>query len=481
MHKRLFRLCGLIVAFVWLTAACASNNGTSSTAGGQLPDCPISALDSVTDPVEVVVWHTQQAKPLDTLEALVDRYNQSQSKVHVRLESQGSSYEELQRKFEAAVPTRQLPAIMVFDDTATQTMADSGVVLPAQACVDADNYDMSGFLQVARNYYTIDNVLWPASANLGNVLLYYNRDHFRQAGLDPDKPPTTLAEVRQDAEAIKAAGVVDKPVVHEFASWKTEFWLTGAGSAMVNNDNGRGTGDTTAGALTDNPQALELFSWFKDMQSDGLLNAIPHTPGQIDQYLAVANRQASMLIESSSSATSVEAFLGGNLDTSKLGATQSAQDVSGLDIGASVFPGLSAGGKTQMGGAAWYMTNTTPPAVQAGAWDFMKFMNSPESQAQMLTGGSYLPYLVAANDLPSVQQFYSGGLSGRWLKIANDEVQAIDPDFPGPLIGPYYDFRREVEQAQDQLMLGGATPEAALQQAQDGVTKSLDRYHQEGF
>ena len=39
--------------------------------------------------------------------------------------------------------------------------------------------------------------------------------------------------------------------------------------------------------------------------------------------------------------------------------------------------------------------------------------------------------LVAANELPAVEPFYSGGLSGRWLKIANDEVQAIDPTFPG--------------------------------------------------
>ena len=176
---------------------------------------------------------------------------------------------------------------MVFDDTVTQTMADSGVVLPAQSCINADNYDMSGFLQVAANYYTINDALWPASANLGEHLLYYNRDHFRQAGLDPDKPPTTLAEIRQDAEKIKAAGVVDKPVVHEFASWKTEFWLTGARIRVVNNDNGRGTGDTTDRRLDRTTRTrLELYNWFKDMQSDGLLSAIPHTPGQIDQYLA---------------------------------------------------------------------------------------------------------------------------------------------------------------------------------------------------
>jgi sn-glycerol 3-phosphate transport system substrate-binding protein len=478
------RLRAIILSAVLLVAAaaCGSDGGGGGTlADGELPECPISALDTVTDPVEVVVWHTQQAKPLDTLEALVDRYNSSQDKVRVRLESQGASYEELQRKFEAAVPSRQLPALLVFDDTATQTMADSGVVLPAQSCVEADAYDMSGFLQVAQNYYTIDDVLWPASANLGNALLYYNKGHFRQAGLDPENPPKTLAEVRTAAEQIKAAGVVDTPLVHEFASWKTEFWLTGAQAPMVDNDNGRGTGDTVAGAFTDNPEALELFTWFKQMQTDGLLNAIPHAPGLIDQYLAMANRQASMLVESSSAATSVEAFLGGNLDTGELGATQTAQDVSGLDLGASVFPGLKEGGSTQMGGAAWYLTNTGSAAVQAGAWDFMKFMNTAEAQGEMLVGGSYLPYLLAANDLPAVQQFYAGGLSGRWLKIANDEVQAIDPDFPGPLIGPYYDFRREVEKAQDDLMVGGATPDAALQRAQDEVTAALDAYNQEGF
>jgi len=475
------RVLALWFAFVLLFAACGGGGGGGTTAGGELPDCPVTALDTATEPVEVVVWHTQQAKPLETLEALVDRYNGSQSRVRVRLESQGASYEELQRKFEAAVPSRQLPGVVVFDDTATQTMADSGVILPAQTCIDADGYDTSGFLQVAKNYYTIDDVLWPGSANLGNALLYYNKGHFAQAGLDPDAPPRTLAEVRTAAEQIKAAGVVENPVVHEFASWKTEFWLTGAQAPMVDNDNGRGTGETVAGTFTDNADALDLFTWFKGMQSDGLLRAIPHTPGQIDQYLAVANRQASMLVESSSSATSVEAFLGGNLDTSELGASEAAQDVSGLDIGASVLPGLKEGGGTQMGGAAWYLTSTTPAEVQAGAWDFVKFMNSPEAQAEMLLGGSYLPYVLAANDLPAVQQFYAGGLSGRWLKIANDEVQAIDPSFPGPLIGPYYDFRRAVETAQDELMLGGATPDAALRQAQDGVTDALERYSQEDF
>lgn len=481
MRHRTF---ALVAALALLLAACGG--GGDDTAGdasgeGALPECPLDALEGATGPVEVVVWHNQVAKNLETMQALVDRYNGAQDKVRVRIESQGASYAELGDAFERAIPTGELPAVLMFDDTATQTMADSGAILPAQSCIDAAGYDMSGFLEVARNYYTIDDVLWPASANLGNALLFYNRDHFRAAGLDPEDPPTTLAEVRAAAEQIKAAGVVDKPVVHEFSSWKTEFWLTGAGAPMVDNDNGRGDGETTAGAFTDNPQATELFTWFEEMEAAGLLEPVLHTPTQFDHYRRMSQGESSMFVESSSAATAVEAFLGGNLDTSSLGQQIDTVEVSGLDIVASAFPGLDEGGTTQMGGAAWYITNTTEPEVQAAAWDFLTFMNTAEAQAQMLIGGSYLPYLVAANDLPAVQQFYDGGLSGRWLKIANDQVQAIDPAFPGPLIGPYDDFRRAVEQAQDQLMVGGASPEAALQQAQDEVTQILETYRAEGF
>lgn len=471
-----------------LTAACGGGSESGDGGGGggggaDLPECPVDALDGVTEPVEITIWHTQQAKPLTTLEELVAEYNESQDRVEVTLEAQGSSYQELQRKFESSIASEGLPQGLVFDDTATQTMVDSGVVMPAQSCIDAEDYDTSGLLPVAVDYYTIDGALWPASAGLGNALLFYNRSHFAAAGLDPDDPPTTLAEVREAAEAIKDAGVIDTPpVVHELAAWKTEFWLTGAGAPMVDNDNGRGDGETAAAAFEDNADATELFTWFHDMQADGLLQGIPRAEGSIDHFLAMASGSASMMVESSSAATSVEAFLGGELDTSDLGSGEIDEvDPNSLDIGAGVFPGLHEGDTTQMGGAAWYMTNTGSPEQIAATWDFMKFMNEPESQAAMLIGGSYLPYTTAANDLPEVVDFYAASSSGRWLEIANAQVEAIDPAFPGPLIGPYYDFREELEKAQDDLMVGGASVDEALAQAQETITAALERYNEETF
>ena len=462
--------------------AAQSSGGTGGSSSANLPACPLDALANATTPVDVVVWHTQTARPLEVLNQLVAEYNASQSKVRVHLESQGSSYQEIQRKFNESVPSRQLPAIVDVDDTFTKSMADSGVVLPAQSCFNADNNDQSGLVSTARSYYTINGVLWPASAGVGTVLLYYNRDHFRRAGLDPNTTPQTLDELRQYAAKLKAAGVSDKPLVHEFSSWKTEFWLTGAHASVVDNDNGRGDGSTTKSTFVGNQQALDLFTWFKQMSDDGLLNAIPASPGTIDQYLALATGKSSILIDTSSAATSMEAFLGGTLDTSSLGAGQSVGDLSpaGLDLGAGTFPGLTTPGKTQMGGDAWYIMNTTPPAVQAGAWDFMRFMNTPHAQALNLVGGSYLPWVKAADDDSTVVDYFAGkaGIAGTWLKVANDLVNTIDPSFPGPLIGPYDQFRQYLEKATDKLMFSGMSPADALAQAQHDIDAALATYNQ---
>ena len=92
------------------------------------------------------------------------------------------------------------PAIGVMEDTNTQFLADSGTIVPAAACAEADDYtEYDDFLPGVIDFYTVDGVLQPASFNVSTVLLYYNRDHFEAAGLDPDAPPQTLDEVAECA------------------------------------------------------------------------------------------------------------------------------------------------------------------------------------------------------------------------------------------------------------------------------------------
>jgi sn-glycerol 3-phosphate transport system substrate-binding protein len=477
----------VLVVLVLVAAACGSSGSGSNQSAGPtgttlaLPDCPIHALDDVTQPVEVTLWHFLSGKTGDTLKSLVDQYNASQSKVKVRVESQGTSNDELFKKYQAGIKTNDLPGIAVMDDTVTQQMIDSKTVLPAQSCINADNYDMSDLLQSGKDYYTVNGVLWPASLNLSGALLYYNKGQFRKAGLDPEQAPATLEQVREYAQKIKAAGVVDRPVVLKVNSPLLEMWLTGDHVPMVDNDNGRGSG-TTDQAAFDTSTTVDLFTWIDSMNADGLLQVIADTPGQVNHYLAMAQQNASMTIETSTAATSVEAFLGGTLNPDSVGATVAPVDPNALDLGAAPVPGISEAGKLEMGGGAWYITNTGPPEVQAAAWDFMKWWNSLDTQVSWNIDASYLPYRNSAAKDPRVVKDWTTTLSGRWLAIAYDElVNGVDPNFPGPLIGPYDQVRQAMRAATDNMVYKGGAPADVVKQASDATAAALDQYNRANF
>lgn len=465
-----------------LVAACSGGGddgggGSTATAPDGGAECPVDALDAATGPVELTVWHAYTAKTEETLNALADRYNAEQDRVVVQIQSQGT-YEELWQKYLTGIPSEDLPGIAIPDDTVTRQIIDSGTVLPAQACIDASGADVSPLLASVRAYYTVDGVQWPGTLNVSAPLLYVNRGHLRAAGLDPDVTPGTLDEVRTTAQAIKDAGVVEHPVVLNLSPAIMETLLTGASIPLVDNDNGRGDGETTE-ALLDGEGIVDLLTWVRSMIDDGLLEVVPLVDGQVAHYLAMANQSASMTIETSTAATSIEAFLGGELDAGDVaGAPSDAEiDAGALDIGAGPIPGIEEAGQMQLGGGAWYITSTSPAEVQAAAWDFISWFNEVPQQVTWSVEGSYLPFNTDAVDDPALQAAWSERISGRWLATAWEEISTgLDPDFPGPIIGPYDQVRDALREGADRVVSGGVDPAAAMAEADDVADAAIEEY-----
>ena len=257
-----------LTAVVLLGAAALIASACGPAGGGALTyatECPVDALDTADGTVDITLWHSYVGLTEQTLNDIADSYNAGQDRVHVDVQSQGVGYEELQRKYERAIPADDLPDIAILEDTYTQSLADLGTVLPAAQCAEADGYTdfQDDFLPITTDYYSVPgtvngeetDVLLPGSVNLATALLYYNRDHFEAAGLDPDDPPQTLDELADAARAIKDAGITDQPFVWNMQPWMVEFWLTGAGAPLVNNNNGRDIEGATAAAF-DNPTTL---------------------------------------------------------------------------------------------------------------------------------------------------------------------------------------------------------------------------------
>ena len=108
-----------------------------------------------------------------------------------------TSYSDTLTAFRAAYGKGDSPDFVLLEDKETQQMIDSDAVVPAQACIDADDYDTSDFLTRVTDYFTVEDALWPMPFNVSNPVLYYNKALFTAAGLDPEQPPTTLEEITE--------------------------------------------------------------------------------------------------------------------------------------------------------------------------------------------------------------------------------------------------------------------------------------------
>ena len=445
-----------------------------------LPPCPVSALASASSPVTIDIWYELSGKVDDTFKKLVAQYNASQSKVVVKIDKQGASYPELRSAYEQAIPAKALPDMAAMEDTTMRFMVDSNTVLPAQSCFDADHLSTDGFVKAAVNHYSVGGVLYPATASLSDLVTYYNKGHFLRAGIDPEAPPKTLAQVRDYAEKIKQAGIADTPVVLKMSSSMIENLLTGERQPVVNNDNGSGPDKTDHGTF-DTDQSRSVFAWMHDMVKDGLLLAVPDTDGQVDDYLAVGTQKSSMTLEGSSSATSIKAFL--KEDERVPGINPDRIDKKDLDIGVGPLFGVTTPGRGQIGGNAFYiMKNDAHPEKAAAAWDFMKWFNQIDQQVTWFLEGSYLPFLTAATSDPRVQAYYKDDVAGAWLQTADNELTTgVDPEFTGPLIGPYNRFRDAVRRALDSVTTGDADPAAAVTKANAETDAALKEYNDGNF
>jgi sn-glycerol 3-phosphate transport system substrate-binding protein len=131
------------LALALLAGACgggsdSGDGGGSGSGGGGSSDCHVDAFEKASGTTNVIVWSSYVGKTEQTLEKLADEYNKSQDKVKVQVQVVAASYAELLRKYQAAIPTKDLPGITIGEDVDTQFMADSDTVVPAQDCIDAD-------------------------------------------------------------------------------------------------------------------------------------------------------------------------------------------------------------------------------------------------------------------------------------------------------------------------------------------------------
>jgi sn-glycerol 3-phosphate transport system substrate-binding protein len=457
---------GKRIAVVVTTALVVATVGVAGSAGARVATqgggkCPLNALKNADKPVEITFWHGTDGANQDELVRLTDEFNSSQSDVRVELVHY--IYEDAINKYIAGLETGDLPDLVMIEDTGLQQMIDTQSVLPAQACVKADKYDLSDHLERVVNYYTVDGTLWPMPFNVSNPILYFNKIAFRAAGLDPADPPSTLDEIKTASQQLKDAGVAKQAgFALKMDPWYLEQLLAKEGKPYVNNGNGRK--ERATAVAFDGPAGQKIFKWFADMVDSGLaITNEAEGASVFDNLLAIGADNATMTIDTSAGLGTVKQLL------------ESGQ-FPNAELGIAPIPGPEGKGGVLVGGAALYISNQSPKAKQAAAWEYLKFLNEPESQAEWAAATGYVPIRESAAELPVLQQRWAEAPE---FKVAYDQLVTgkNNTATAGPVIGDYEGVRDSVVEALQAMFTQGKKPRAALKGAAEAANARIEEYN----
>ncbi|WP_438445813.1 ABC transporter substrate-binding protein [Gorillibacterium sp. sgz5001074] len=438
-------------------AACGEkeeNTAGAATASPSAAAGQVKESAAPKEPVKVVWWHSMSGELGKAVDKLVANFNAQSKNVQVEAVFQGT-YDESLNKMKASMDSKSGPAMIQVYEIGSRFMIDSKAVAPIQSFIDAEKFDTSYWESNILNYYTIDGKLYSMPFNTSNPILYYNKDLFKAAGLDPEKAPATFEDVAAAAEKLTKNGTSGASFA--IYGWFMEQLFANQGAEYVNNGNGRTSPATES--LVNAEAGVKALTWWKDMiDKKTAINLGRKTD---DTKKAFAAGQIAMMLDSTASLR---------------GIVSGAEGKFAVGTGYLPKPKDAAEGGVIVGGASNYILNNRPEAEQKGAWEFIKYLTTPEVQAEWHINTGYFPITTKAYDQQSVKD---NMVKYPQFKTAVDQLHSTkaSKSTQGAVMGVFPEARQVVENAIEEALNGKKAPKEALDGAAKEITSKIAAYN----
>lgn len=450
-------LLAMTAIMVLLTSACGkaeTTNSGSTTESKPATSTAAADVKKPTEPVKVIWWHSMSGELGKAVDKLVADFNSSQKNVQVEAVFQGT-YDESINKMKASMDTKSGPSLIQVYEIGSRFMIDSKAITPVQKFVDADKFDLSQLEENILNYYKVDGKLNSMPFNTSNPIMYYNKDMFKAAGLDPEKPPTTYEEVTKAAKALSKDGKSGSSFA--IYGWFMEQFFANQGVEFLNNGNGRTAAATEA--LVNNEAGVKTLTWWKEMvDSKTSANLGRKTDDTKKAFLA---GQIAMTLDSTASLR---------------GIVSGAEGKFQVGTGPLPKPSDAKEGGVVVGGASLYILNNKSEAEQKGAWEFIKFLTTPQTQAWWNVNTGYFPITKKAYD----EQVIKDNLAKYpQFQTAIDQLHKTKANTAtqGAVMGVFPEARQIVETAIEEALTGKKAPKEALDSAAKSITEKIGAYN----
>ena len=396
----------------------------------------------------VEFWHAMGGEKALLLEELAEEFEATSDDVSISLTSKGSYRGTLDATLTAA-ENGNPPGIAQIFEIGTTRARDSNAFVPVERLLARNHID--SLLDPLTNYYRFDGTLHSVPFNASNPILAYNRDAFRRAGLDPDRPPKTFDAVTRAAEQL-VDGPVDYGITFANYSWFVEQWFAEADELLVDGENGRASTPTTSNLDGEFGQAL--FEWWTDIENRGLyLNPGIEARGAAKNVFHEGD--AAMLVGSTSLLRSIE----------------SGAD---FDVGMGKFPVLDDRTGVLVGGASLWVGEGLPPDVHDAVAEFLTWLTEPEQQKRWHRETGYFP--VHEDAIPQLRSEGWFAENPHYETAFTQLTETEDTTATrGAQIGPFDTVRSIIEEGVESIDGVEEVP-AALDRIDGKVESTLESY-----
>lgn len=406
----------------------------------------IASLGAAQAQTTIEWWHAMGGELGAKLEEIVQGFNDSQDQYTVTPSYKGT-YPETMTAAIAAFRANQQPTIVQVFEVGTGTMmAAEGAIVPVHQLMEehGEGFDPQAFLPQVVGYYTDTNGnMLSMPFNSSTPILYYNKTVFEAAGLDPEQPPKTWAEMEQFSNQIMESGAASCGFTTGWISWiQTENFSAWHNQPIGTMENGFGGLD--ARLSLNGPVQVKHWENLKRWADEGLFKYGGPVGGDSAPPMFYA-QECAMIMNSSASRAGVIA------------------NTEAFDLGFGMLPYYDdvegAPQNSIIGGATLWALSGKSDEEYAAAAAFFDYLTQPEVQADWASFTGYLPITAAAQE--AMAGFYAEN-PGADTGVNQITLNEPTENSKGLRFGSYVQIRGIIDEEFEQLLSGSKDAQGAL-------------------
>lgn len=383
---------------------------------------------------------------------LVKSYNESQKEVEVTAVYTGG-YDDTKLKAQAAAKAGKPPAVVLMSANFNVDLKLSGDIQSLEPMLKADGATRDAFLAdfwpALHANAMVEGELYSVPFHNSTPLLYYNVDHFKEAGLDPAKPPRTWAELvdaakkltKRDGDKVERYGFT-MPAGYDYLGWLMEALTLSNGGRYFNEEYGGEVYYDTASMLGA-ARFLEDLIFKHRVMAQGVVEA----GGVSTSFFA---GKASMMLLSTGSLS----FIRENM--------KAPYDVA--------FVPRNVRNAVPIGGASLVMFNGQSEESKKAGWKFIKWLSSADTLGGWSRFTGYFSPRKSAYDTAEMKAFIAKNPDA---KVALEQLPYAKPWF-----ATYQTVavRKALEDEIQAMMNGKKKADVALKDAQKKADELMRPY-----